>query len=75
MKVKTNGKMKFQEVKSFRSKNGYLCIMCKVKKAKKLVIGVSSKLSNTTTNVTSKHGKLIGKPTLIHEYNQSIEWM
>ena len=57
VEVKTSGKMKFQEVKSFRSKNGYPYIMWKDKKAKKPVIGVSSKFSNSTTNVTSNMTK------------------
>ena len=64
MEVKTSGKMKFQEVKSFRSKNGYLYIMWKDKKAKKPVIGVWLKSSNSTANVTLKHGKVTEKPTL-----------
>ena len=70
VEVKTSGKMKFQEVKSIRSKNDYLCTMWKDKKAKKPVIRVSSKFSNSTTNVTSKQGKVTEKLTLIHEYNQ-----
>ena len=38
VEVKTSGKMKFQEVKSFKSKNGYLCITWKDKKAKKSLL-------------------------------------
>ena len=67
-----NSKIGYQEMKYFRSENGYLCVMWKDKKARKPVVAVSSKYSNDTIDVTSRHGKVTEKPTLIHEYNQSM---
>lgn len=67
-----SSKITFQDVKFFIHEKGYICVMWKYKKAKKPVIVVSFKHSNSLMDVTTKRGKVIRKPTLINIYNQSV---
>jgi len=63
-------KLKHMETKCYRSSDGILLCLWKDKKARKPVIAVSYAVKGNS--VTNKRGKVTVKPTIIEDYNQSM---
>ena len=70
--------MNHLDSKFFCSDSGILLCLWQDKKAKKPVVVVSTHFVKELTDVTSKHGKVVNKPTVIHFYNESMngcDWL
>ena len=64
--------VKYQEQKYYRSDKGFLVILWKDKRARKLVIAVSNKFVKGSVEVCTKYSKKTNKPDMIHNCNQSM---
>ena len=64
--------MNHLDSKFFRNDSGILLCQWQDKKAEKPIAGVSIHFVKELTDVTSRHGKVVNKPTVIHFYNESM---
>ena len=65
-------KMQYMESKFYRGSDGILCCVWKDKKACKPVIAVSTYGVKGNVDVSNKRGVITVKPTIIHDYNLSM---
>ena len=65
-------KLKHMDTKCYRSSDGILLCAWKDKKACKPVIAVSTYAVKGNSDVSNKRGKVTVKPTIIEDYNQSM---
>ena len=64
--------MNHLDSKFFRNDSGIFLCQWQDKKAEKPIAGVSIHFVKELTDVTSRHGKVVNKPTVIHFYNESM---
>lgn len=66
-------KLEHKQSRWYRSEDGeILCVAWRDKKAKKPMILVSTNASVNTINVTRKRGTQVEMPTIVHDYNMSM---
>ena len=70
--IKTTKRLNHLDSKFFCSDSGILLCQWQDKKAKTPVVVVSTNFVKELTDVTSKHGKVVNQPTIIHFYNESM---